>query len=237
MSHLVVNDIKSSFVKVDHLEIRKGELMVLIGPSGAGKSSFLNILAGFIPHSGQILLDGRPVHCLPSHRRRIGYLFQDLYLFPHMTVSQNIKIAMKTLGLKKAQVQEKVGSLLELFRIKKLAKSYPAQISGGEKQRVAMARTIAGKPDLLLLDEPLSHLDYETAQYLRAEFKRIQEQLELTTLFVTHDLKEARQLADRVLVMEDGRLKKFWQKMDLMPENMVPFFNGMPEHYISKPFC
>ena len=104
MSHLVVDNLVSRFVSVDRLEIQKGELMVLIGPSGAGKSSLLNVLAGFIPHSGQILLGGRAVHTLPSHRRKIGYLFQDLYLFPHMTVFQNLKIAMQARRLKKSLV-------------------------------------------------------------------------------------------------------------------------------------
>ncbi|WP_321418013.1 ATP-binding cassette domain-containing protein [uncultured Desulfobacter sp.] len=207
MNHLVVKNLVSRFVSVDLLEIKKGELMVLIGPSGAGKSSLLNVLAGFIPHTGQVLLGGKAVHTLPSHRRKIGYLFQDLYLFPHMTVFQNLKIAIKPLRLKKKQLLEEINTLLELFRITDLAQSYPGQISGGEKQRVAMARAMAGKPDLLLLDEPLSHLDYRTARYLRKQFKRVQQQFGLTTLFVTHDLHEARELGDRILVMEKGHLR------------------------------
>ncbi len=207
MNHLVVENLVSRFVSVDHLEIKKGELMVLIGPSGAGKSSLLNVLAGFMPHTGQILLDGRAVHTLPAHRRKIGYLFQDLYLFPHMTVFQNLKIAMQTRRLKKKQLRQEIDALLELFRITDLAKSYPGRISGGEKQRVAMARAMAGKPDLLLLDEPLSHLDYRTARYLRAQFKQVQQQFGLTTLFVTHDLHEARELGDLIVVMEKGNLR------------------------------
>lgn len=207
MSHLIVENLVSRFVCVDHLEIQKGELTVLIGPSGAGKSSLLNVLAGFLPHTGRILLGGKAVHTLPSHRRKIGYLFQDLYLFPHMTVFENLKIAMQTRRLKKKQVVKEIEALFELFRITGLAQSYPGEISGGEKQRVAMARAMASKPDLLLLDEPLSHLDYRTARYLRTQFKRVQKQFGLTTLFVTHDLHEARELGDRVLVMEKGHLR------------------------------
>jgi len=207
MSHLIMNNIRSAVVSIDHFEIPKGELAVLIGPSGAGKSSLLNILAGFLPHKGEVRLAGRPVHDLPPHRRRIGYLFQDLYLFPHMTVFQNLKIAMQSRGGKKAQVKKQVSGLLDLFRISDLAQSYPGQISGGEKQRVAMARAIACRPDLLLLDEPLSHLDYLTARYLRSEFLQIHKKFNLTTLFVTHDLTEAEELGDRILVMETGRLK------------------------------
>jgi ABC-type sugar transport system ATPase subunit len=231
MNHLVVENLVSRFVSVDHLEIRKGELMVLIGPSGAGKSSLLNVLAGFMPHTGQILLDGRAVHTLPAHRRKIGYLFQDLYLFP------NLKIAMQTRRLKKTQLREEIDSLLELFRITELAESYPGQISGGEKQRVAMARAMAGKPDLLLLDEPLSHLDYRTARYLRAQFKQVQQQFGLTTLFVTHDLHEARELGDRILVMEKGRLRLFDQDTIPVKGDLLQLPRDFFTNFFQEPFA
>ena len=237
MSHLVVENLVSRFVSIDRLEIQKGELMVLIGPSGAGKSSLLNVLAGFIPHTGQILLGGRAVHSLPSHRRKIGYLFQDLYLFPHMTVFQNLKIAMQARRLKKSQVLEEIDTLLELFRITELAKSYPGHISGGEKQRVAMARAMASKPDLLLLDEPLSHLDYRTARYLRAQFKRVQQQFSLTTLFVTHDLQEARELGDRILVMEKGHLRLLGQDGAPVKGNVFQMPRDLPSNFFQEPFA
>nr|WP_319395605.1 ATP-binding cassette domain-containing protein [uncultured Desulfobacter sp.] len=237
MNHLVVENLVSRFVSVDHLEIKKGELIVLIGPSGAGKSSLLNVVAGFMPHTGQILLDGRAVHTLPAHRRKIGYLFQDLYLFPHMTVFQNLKIAMQTRRLKKKQLREEIDSLLELFRITDLAKSYPGQISGGEKQRVAMARAMAGKPELLLLDEPLSHLDYRTARYLRAQFKQVQQQFGLTTLFVTHDLHEARELGDRILVMEKGRLRLFDQDSIPVKADLLQMPRDFSTNFFQEPFA
>lgn len=237
MGYLVINNLESRYVKVDHLGIKKGELMVLIGPSGAGKSTLLNILAGFMPHTGQILLDGRAVHTLPSHRRRIGYLFQDLYLFPHMTVFENLKIAMQARKLKKAQVIQEIDTLLELFRITDLSKSYPGQISGGEKQRVAMARAMACKPDLLLLDEPLSHLDYRTARYLRSEFKRVQRQFCLTTLFVTHDLQEARELGDRILVMEKGYLRLSGQDSAPVKEGDPQMPRDLFTHFFQEPFA
>lgn len=237
MGYLVINNLGSRYVNVDHLGIKKGELMVLIGPSGAGKSTLLNILAGFMPHTGQIFLGGRAVHTLPSHRRRIGYLFQDLYLFPHMTVFENLKIAMQARKLKKKQVIEEIDTLLDLFRITDLSKSYPGQISGGEKQRVAMARAMACKPDLLLLDEPLSHLDYQTAQYLRLEFKRIQRQFCLTTLFVTHDLQEARDLGDRILVMEKGHLRLSGQDADPVKEADPQIPRELFTNFFQEPFA
>ncbi|WP_321492208.1 ATP-binding cassette domain-containing protein [uncultured Desulfobacter sp.] len=237
MSHLIAENLVSRFVSVDRLEIEKGELMVLIGPSGAGKSSLLNVLAGFIPHTGQIILGGRAVHTLPPHRRKIGYLFQDLYLFPHMTVFQNLKIAMQNQKLKKHRVMEEINTLLELFRITDLARSYPGQISGGEKQRVAMARSMASKPDLLLLDEPLSHLDYMTAQYLRAQFKRVQQQFGLTTLFVTHDLGEAQDLGDRIVVMEKGHLRLPGQDSDPVKEQIFSMPQNLPDNFFQEPFA
>lgn len=237
MNHLVVDNLVSRFVSIDRLEIKKGELMVLIGPSGAGKSSLLNVLAGFMPHTGQIFLGGRAVHTLPSHRRKIGYLLQDLYLFPHMTVFQNLKIAMKTRRLDKKQLHSEIDTLLDLFRITDLAQSYPGQISGGEKQRVAMARAMAGKPDLLLLDEPLSHLDYRTARYLRAQFKRVQQQFGLTTLFVTHDLHEARELGDRILVMEKGHLRLFEQNSSPVKGDVLEMPREFSTNFFQEPFA
>lgn len=237
MNHLVVDNLVSRFVSIDRLEIKKGELMVLIGPSGAGKSSLLNVLAGFLPHTGQILLGGRAVHNLPAHRRKIGYLLQDLYLFPHMTVFQNLKIAMKTRRLNKKQLHSEIDTLLDLFRITDLAQSYPGQISGGEKQRVAMARAMAGKPDLLLLDEPLSHLDYRTARYLRAQFKRVQQQFGLTTLFVTHDLHEARELGDRILVMEKGHLRLFEQNSSPVKGDVLEMPREFSTNFFKEPFA
>ena len=237
MNHLVVDNLVSRFVSVDHLEIKKGELMVLIGPSGAGKSSLLNVLAGFMPHTGRIHLGGRAVHTLPAHRRKIGYLFQDLYLFPHMTVFQNLKIAMQNRRLKKKQLLAEIDTLLELFRIADLAQSYPGQISGGEKQRVAMARAMAGKPDLLLLDEPLSHLDYRTARYLRAQFKQVQQQFGLTTLFVTHDLHEARELGDRILVMEKGHLRFLDQDSPPVKGDVLQMPRDFSTNFFQEPFA
>ena len=237
MSHLVIDNLVSRFVSVERLEIPKGELMVLIGPSGAGKSSLLNILAGFMPHTGEILLGGRAVHTLPSHRRKIGYLFQDLYLFPHMTVFQNLKIAMQTRRLKKKQVVEEIDILLELFRITDLATSYPSQISGGEKQRVAMARAMASKPDLLMLDEPLSHLDYRTSRYLRTQFKRVQQQFGLTTLFVTHDLHEARELGDRIVIMEKGRLRLLGQDSASVKGDVFQIPRNLSANFFKEPFA
>jgi ABC-type sugar transport system ATPase subunit len=232
MSHLIMRDIRSAFVRVDCLEIPQGELTMLIGPSGAGKSTLLNILAGFVPHTGKILLDNRQIHTLPPHRRRIGYLFQDLYLFPHMTVFQNLKLAMHAQGLKKGQLRERVFQFLDLFRIPDLATRYPAQISGGEKQRVAMARAIASNPDLLLLDEPLSSLDDETVRYIRTEFLNIQRQFSLTTLFVTHNLEEADELGDRIIMMKKGQLRVTEHRQYSAPEAALSMLSSPTISYL-----
>ncbi len=215
MSALVLKNIRSRFVKMDHLEINNGELAVLVGPSGAGKTSLLNIISGFIAHSGTIMLNQKPIESLPPFKRKIGYLFQDLFLFPHMTVYNNLKIAMKSQRLSKTQLKQEISRILELFRLNSLASSFPNQLSGGEKQRVAMARAVASKPNLLLLDEPFSHLDYKTARYLRYEYKKMQKKLNLTTLFVTHNLQEANELGDRIIVMENGSIVQTGSISDL----------------------
>ncbi|MBU2510964.1 ABC transporter ATP-binding protein [bacterium] len=218
MSDIVLKNISSRFVNLERLEINKGELAVLVGPSGAGKTSLLNIIAGFVAHRGTITLGQKSVESLPPFKRKIGYLFQDLFLFPHMTVSQNLKIAMKSRKLSNGQLEEETSRILEMFRVSSLASSFPNQLSGGEKQRVAMARAVASKPRLLLLDEPFSHLDYKTARYLRHEFKKLQKKLNLTTLFVTHNLHEAQELGDKIMVMENGSISQTGSFADLWLE-------------------
>jgi len=213
--YLSLKAIRTPFVSLDALEIERGELLVLVGPSGAGKTTLLNIIAGFCPHQGTIELDQQQIQSTPVNRRQVGYLFQDLCLFPHLTVSQNLSIAMRGQKMAAADQRQELQRLLALFRIEPLADRYPGQLSGGEKQRAAMARSIAAKPKLLLLDEPFSHLDYKTARYLRREFVHLQRRLEITTIFVTHDLQEARELGDRIAVMEEGRIRQLGTPAEL----------------------
>jgi ABC-type sugar transport system ATPase subunit len=188
------------------LRVAKGELFVLLGPSGSGKSTLLQVIAGLLPYTGQIYFNGDRIDGLPPHRRRVGYLFQDLLLFPHLTVCKNLLLAMAHLKIERRVALRSAQTLLQRFGIGKLADRYPHQISGGEKQRAALARAIAGQPRILLLDEPFSSLDPENAKRLRADLKTHQRHYKITTIFVTHNLAEARLLADRIGVFRSGRL-------------------------------
>jgi len=190
------------------LDIRDGELLALVGPSGAGKTTLLNVAAGLVPYTGSVLFHNRPVDRLPPRRRDIGYVFQDLLLFPHLNVEQNLLLAMRRLGLNRTEKKERARRILESFRIDALRGRFPHELSGGEQQRVALARAVVARPKLLLLDEPFANLDFRTARYLRQELKKQQRRLGLTTLFVTHNLAEARELGDRIAVMQQGRVKQ-----------------------------
>ncbi|MBN2126513.1 MAG: ABC transporter ATP-binding protein, partial [Deltaproteobacteria bacterium] len=156
---------------------------------------------------GKVMFDGRCVDRLPPHRREVGYLFQDLLLFPHLTVEKNLLLAMGHLGLTRSQRRARVEEILGLFRMGGLGNRLPDELSGGERQRAALARAVACRPKILLMDEPFANLDFRTARYLRQEFKGLQKRLALSTLFVTHNLREARELGDRIAVIRKGRLE------------------------------
>jgi ABC-type Fe3+/spermidine/putrescine transport system ATPase subunit len=188
------------------LHIKDGELLVLVGPNGAGKTTLLNVVAGLTQYEGTVSFDGEPVDGLPPQRRGVGYLFQDQALFPHLTVASNIAYGLKAQDWSRGDVGTRVAELLELVRIEHLASRYPRHLSGGERQRVALARALAPVPKILLLDEPLSGLDRETARYLRVEVQQLQRRLGITTVYVTHELAEAEEVADRVAVIQDGRI-------------------------------
>lgn len=190
------------------LEIRDRELLVLLGPNGAGKTTLLNIIAGLTDYEGSVLFDRQPVDKLPASKRGVGYLFQDLVLFPHLDVVANIAYGLKARRQAQDGIQERVAELLHLMKISHLAERYPKNLSGGEKQRVALARALALSPRVLLLDEPLSSLDTQTAKYLRTELKQLQRKLGITTIYVTHDLAEAEEMADRIAVIQDGQLQQ-----------------------------
>jgi len=190
------------------LEIGDRELMVLLGPSGAGKTTLLNIIAGLTDYEGSVLFDSQRVDRLPASKRGVGYLFQDLFLFPHLDVSANIAYGLKAQKQPHDGIKERVAELLQLMKISHLAERYPRSLSGGEKQRVALARALALSPRVLLLDEPLSSLDAQTAKYLRTELKQLQRKLGITTIYVTHDLAEAEEMADRIAVIQEGQLQQ-----------------------------
>ena len=206
MTEIRLEKIGARALRDIELTVSDGELFVLLGPSGAGKSTLLQVIAGLLTYQGSINFDGRCIDRLPPHKRRVGYLFQDLLLFPHLTVRKNLLLAMTHLKSCRKTRQRKTGELLEQFGILHLADRLPGEMSGGEKQRVALARAIATEPRILLLDEPFSSLDGRTAGYLRGELKDHQRHFKITTIFVTHNLGEARQLADRIGVLRKGRL-------------------------------
>jgi ABC-type Fe3+/spermidine/putrescine transport system ATPase subunit len=189
------------------LTVRPGEFVTLLGASGAGKSTCLRIVAGFIaPSSGRILIDGRDVTGLPPYRRNTGMVFQSYALFPHQTVAANVSFGLRVRRRPRAEIAERVEQALRLVHLEKLADRYPAQLSGGERQRVALARAVVIRPTVLLLDEPLAALDLKLREALQVEIKRIQTELKMTTLFVTHDQGEALGMSDRVGVMRDGAI-------------------------------
>src|SRR5581483_1901005 len=196
-------------VAVDNLSltIAPGELLALVGPSGCGKTTTLGFVAGFTRASaGRLLFDDRDVTTLPAQRRNIGYVFQDYAIYPHMTVAQNIRFPLEVAKLPRREADRLVAQTAELVGVGGLLSRRPHQLSGGQRQRVALARALVKRPGVLLLDEPLSNLDAHLRAATRAEIRRLQLELGMTTILVTHDQSEALAIADRVAVMSEGRI-------------------------------
>ena len=191
-----------------NLEIPDKEFLVLWGPTGAGKTTLLNIIAGLIEYKGSVLFNGSPVDEFPVYQRKIGYLFQNLILFPHLNVRLNIAYGLRVQGKLKSETESRVEELLELMGIEHLAERFPKDLSGGEKQRVALARAIASSSEVMLFDEPLNSLDFKTAGYLRSQIHRLHRKSGFTTIYVTHCFEEAFALADRVAVLRGGRITR-----------------------------
>jgi putative spermidine/putrescine transport system ATP-binding protein len=198
-------------ISVDNisLDIAQGELLAFVGPSGCGKTTTLRMIAGLAElTNGAILFDGRDVSDLPTYRRNTGMVFQGYALFPHMTVADNVAFGLEMRGIGGQDMAARVKDALSMVRLEQYAPRFPRELSGGQQQRVALARAIAIKPDALLLDEPLSALDAKLRQEVRNEIRRLQQSLGLTTVFVTHDQEEAVSIADRIVVMNDGRIEQ-----------------------------
>jgi len=188
-------------------QIERGEFVTLLGPSGCGKSTLLRCIAGLTPvDSGQILLDGQDIVPLSPQKRGIGMVFQSYALFPNMTVEQNVAFGLRMQKVKADERQARVREALELVELGSFAGRYPHQLSGGQCQRVALARSLVTRPRLLLLDEPLSALDARIRKHLREQIRGIQRELGLTTIFVTHDQEEALTMSDRIFLMNQGRI-------------------------------
>jgi putative spermidine/putrescine transport system ATP-binding protein len=189
------------------LAIDEGEFVSLLGPSGCGKSTTLGMVAGLLaPDTGSIWIGGEDITPRPAYRRNIGMVFQNYALFPHMTVAQNVAFGLRMRKVPKGDVAARVGRALELVRLPHAARRYPRQLSGGEQQRIAVARALVIEPAILLLDEPLSNLDARLREEMRIELREIQRRVGITTVFVTHDQAEALAMSDRVAVMNCGRI-------------------------------
>jgi putative spermidine/putrescine transport system ATP-binding protein len=194
---------------LDRLEIADGEFFSLLGPSGCGKTTTLRCVAGSVElDGGRVLIAGRDVSAIPTHRRNLGMVFQKYALFPHMTVFENIAFGLAERGIDWSEAASRVGESLEMVALGGFQDRYPHQLSGGQQQRVAMARAIVYRPDVLLLDEPLSNLDVKLRVSMRSELKRLQRTLGITTIFVTHDQQEALVMSDRIAVMNGGKVEQ-----------------------------
>jgi ABC-type Fe3+/spermidine/putrescine transport system ATPase subunit len=216
-----ISRIRKSFGAVNvlrdfSLDIAAGEFVTFLGPSGCGKSTTLKILSGLMPQdAGEIRFGDRRIDLLPANKRNIGLVFQNYALFPHMTVAENVAFGLRMRGWSNADKKARVDELLSLVRLEKLADRRPEQLSGGQQQRVAVARALAFKPDLVLLDEPLSNLDAKLREQVRIDLRDIQREAGQTTVFVTHDQVEALVMSDRIVLMNAGEIDQVGTPVDL----------------------
>jgi putative spermidine/putrescine transport system ATP-binding protein len=209
------------------LEVADGEFLVLLGPSGCGKTTTLRMIAGLVePSGGHARIAGADVTYLPPWRRNTGMVFQSYALFPHMTVAENVAFGLEMRKLAKADVDARTREALRLVQLEVFAARLPRQLSGGQQQRVALARALAIRPDVLLLDEPLSNLDAKLREEVRVEIRELQRQLGLTTIMVTHDQEEALTVADRLVVMAEGEIRQIGSQRDLYERPADRFVAG-----------
>ena len=246
LSHVnkIFNDMPA--VEDFNLSAEQGEFVSFLGPSGCGKTTTLRMIAGFeLPTSGKITIAEQDLTFVPPNKRHVGMVFQSYALFPNMTVAENIGYGLKVASRPKPEIAQRVEEMLAIIHLENFGTRYPYQLSGGQQQRVALARALAIRPQVLLLDEPLSALDAKIRVELRQEIRRIQQQLGITTIYVTHDQEEALSLSDRVVVMSQGRIEqigtpleiytypetefvaKFVGQINLLPVNVVDPPEGM----------
>ncbi len=223
------------------LTINDNEFFTLLGPSGCGKTTLLRLIAGFeSPTSGALEMFGEDIVNLPPYKRPVNTVFQSYALFPHLTVAQNISFGLEMLGKPKAEIKATVGEMMELVQMTAMADRQTSQISGGQQQRVALARALAPKPKVLLLDEPLSALDFKLRKEMQLELKRLQTETGITFIFVTHDQEEALTMSDRIAVMEAGTIRQIGGPRDIYDhpaERFVADFIGdtnfLPAEFIA----
>ncbi|WP_226629593.1 ABC transporter ATP-binding protein [Alloyangia pacifica] len=237
MSSLTIKNLKKRYddltvVNSVSLDVAQGEFVSLLGPSGCGKTTILRMIAGLLdPSGGQILFGETDVTRLPPNRRNIGLVFQSYALFPHLTVFENVAFGLRRQKVSGAELDTRVREALERVRLGQHGDRYPRQLSGGQQQRVALARSIAPRPSILLFDEPLSNLDAQLREEMQIEIKRLQADLQITSLFVTHDQHEAMTLSDRICLMSGGDIQQFAspEEVYFRPANgFVSGFVGSP---------
>ncbi|BAL81497.1 ABC transporter ATP-binding protein [Caldisericum exile] len=205
------------------LSVNEGELVSLLGPSGCGKTTLLRSIAGFERvDSGEILVDSKVINDIPPEKRDVAIVFQSYALFPHMTVFENVAFSLMIKGVSKTEQEKVVMPLLQMLRIENLKDRFPRQLSGGQQQRVALARALAKKPKILLLDEPLSALDAKVREEVRVEIRRVQKELGITSIYVTHDQAEALSISDRIVVMNAGVIQQVGTPVEIYrsPKNL-----------------
>ncbi|HXF97756.1 MAG TPA: ABC transporter ATP-binding protein [Gaiellaceae bacterium] len=209
------------------LDIGHGEFFTLLGPSGSGKTTTLRMIAGFeTPDEGTIELAGRDVSGLPPYERPVNTVFQDYALFPHMSVQDNVEYGLKVTGVGKAERRERAEAALEMVRLAGFGRRKPSQLSGGQRQRVALARAIVNRPRVLLLDEPLGALDLKLRQEMQLELKRIQREVGITFVYVTHDQEEALTMSDRLAVFNEGRIEQVGPPAEVYEHPQNEFIAG-----------
>ncbi len=209
--HPVLHDI--------NFEVQNGEFLTLLGPSGCGKTTLLRMISGFEePNSGSVFIDGKDVQGLPPHLRQVNTVFQSYALFPHMNVFENVAFGLRSRGIGRDEIEQRVNEALRMVKLDSYRHRKPHQLSGGQQQRVAIARAVVNKPLVLLLDEPLSSLDYRLRKNMQIELKQLQQQLGITFIFVTHDQEEALSMSDRVVVMQDGYIEQIGTPREIYEE-------------------
>ena len=220
-------ELKDIFISFDgeqvldglNLDIRDKEFITLLGPSGCGKTTTLRIIAGFLePDAGEIVFEGKRINGVPAYKRQVNTIFQRYALFPHLNVYENIAFGLRVKKLKEKEIKETVTEMLSLVNLEGFEKRSVSTLSGGQQQRVAIARAIANKPKVLLLDEPLAALDLKLRKDMQKELRRIQRQLGITFIFVTHDQEEALTMSDRVVVMDKGKIQQIGTPQDIYNE-------------------
>lgn len=224
LKNIVVSFDNEQILKCINLDIKDKEFVTLLGPSGCGKTTTLRIIGGFLtPDSGDVMLEGKRINDLPPHKRNVNTVFQRYALFPHLNVYDNIAFGLRVKKLSEKEIQKRVGEMLEMVNLMGYEKRSINRLSGGQQQRVAIARALVNRPKILLLDEPLGALDLKLRKDMQTELRKIQQALELTFVYVTHDQEEALTMSDTVVVMNNGTIQQIGSPTDIYNEPINAF--------------